>query len=124
MGAPVASELQQMGLFVEGFNMHSHAQKENLINKLAIYIEQKAIRIPKHQELLEELEAYKYTRTDYGITKYHAPRGKHDDHVIALALSVWELSTSNYTGEQEIHTGEHVSWNRMGQRSQLRNEYL
>lgn len=65
--------------------------KFQLINQLAIAIEQRQITFPRIDILLEELMAYEYSIGDSGKIKYGAPIGKHDDTVVSLALAVWGI---------------------------------
>lgn len=62
------------------------------------------ITIPNDEILLDELRRYTYTKKESGMTTYSAPKNRHDDMVIALALCVWgiiapqkqqEVTTSN-----------------------------
>jgi len=90
-GDPVVQELKRH-IFVEDYRIYTNKAKEQLIDKLSIYIEQKLITIPNNEDLIQELRQYEYRNNkETGITKYNAPRHKHDDMVIALALCVWGI---------------------------------
>jgi hypothetical protein len=65
--------------------------KYEIINNLAILIEQKKIMIPNIPLLVAELEAYSYEVLSSGRIKYSAPVGYHDDCVMSLALAVKDL---------------------------------
>ncbi len=106
VGNPVTEAVKREaeGLLIEDFKFASNktsSSKKDLVDKLSIYIENKAIRIPNEPELLDELDCYACEMTDSGVMKYSAPQGKHDDAVISLALAVWGLSNPNTIGEAD-----------------------
>lgn len=95
---PVHSEVNNIGDVVLGdlpgnfspFKTTAESKKE-LINNLAILIEQKKILIPNIPVLVSELESYSYEVTSNGNIKYSAPTGYHDDMVMSLALACKDL---------------------------------
>lgn len=90
IGDPILDDLQREGLVVDDFKF-TNKSKQQLIQKLSIFIEQKDISIPNDPGLLDELESFGYQMTDSGNITYGAPSGAHDDRVISLALAVWAL---------------------------------
>ena len=70
---------------------YTNKSKQQLIEKLSIWIEQKRIIIPKHPQLIQELEIFGYQMTETGTMTYGAPRGSHDDCVNSLMLAVFSL---------------------------------
>ncbi len=94
VGNPVTEAIKREaeGLLVEEFKFHTKSKKD-LIDKLSIFIENRAIRIPDEPDLLDELDCYACEMTDGGTLKYGAPKGKHDDAVTSLALAVWGLNS-------------------------------
>lgn len=88
VGDPIYEMLRKRGVPVEGYKF-TNTSKEQLINRLSIAIEQEEITFPKIDVLLDELLIYEYEITKSGSIRYNAPEGKHDDCVIALALTVW-----------------------------------
>jgi uncharacterized C2H2 Zn-finger protein len=107
VGDPIAQSLIAEGMNVLPFKMtHSSAKKE-LIDNLKLRIEQKQITIPKEKELLDELEAYQYQLTPSGVVKYEAPSGFHDDCVMSLALSVYDMVVRPERARQESHFGSY-----------------
>ena len=72
----------------------------NLLNNLAILLEQGKIRIPDDEGLISELESFRYELTERGKIKVTVPEGMHDDRVMSLALAVWgvrePIRTSGY----------------------------
>lgn len=98
VGDPIAEDLSRAGLSLwyqgdkPGFKF-TNETKNQLINNLAIAIEQRRITFPNEPILVDELNAYEYSITDGGRIKYSAPDGKHDDCVISLALACWALKS-------------------------------
>lgn len=90
VGQPIREDLERTGLFVDDY-VFSNKSKKELIEKLSILIEQKLIRIPQNQTLLDELQAFGMRLTDAGNVIYGAPEGFHDDCVWSLALASWGL---------------------------------
>lgn len=66
--------------------------KNNLINRLSIFIENKYITYEDDPTILGELEAFGYDITPLGRIQYSAPSGLHDDIVMALAFAVSHIS--------------------------------
>lgn len=65
------------------------SNKQRIIQHLALEIEQKRLSIPaKFAELRQELLMYEYEYRN-GWYEYHAPQGKHDDYVSAIAMASW-----------------------------------
>ena len=92
LGSPIAEDLKREGMIVEDYTF-SGQSKIKLIEKLMIFIEQKAITIPPIPELIEELKVYSYELSERGNVTYSAPKGFKDDCVISLALAVWGLTS-------------------------------
>lgn len=98
VGDPIAEDLSRVGLSlwykgdVPGLKF-TNETKNQLINNLAIAIEQRRITFPNEPVLVDELQSYEYNITDGGKIKYGAPDGKHDDAVISLALACWALKS-------------------------------
>lgn len=93
VGDPVVEDLKARGLRIggeegKGFKF-TETSRQNLLNNLAILLEQDKIKIPNDEGLITELEAFRYTLTDQGKIKVTVPDGMHDDRVMSLALSVW-----------------------------------
>lgn len=90
IGDPISEDLKNAKLRVEDFKF-TNTSKQQLIDKLSLFIEQNRITYPNIEQLIDELESFGYIRTDSGHYKYSAPQGVHDDCVYALALAVWRL---------------------------------
>ena len=79
--------MEKDGLPVLGLRTTSKSKPE-MIQRLAIAIENGEISIPKEPTLLNELEAFKMEFTPSGNVKYGAPSGYHDDCVMSLAVAL------------------------------------
>lgn len=96
IGDPIIEDLQRAGLSLwyngdkAGFKF-TNDSKSQLINNLAIAIEQRRITFPNEPVLIDELMSYEYSITDGGRITYSAPDGKHDDAVVSLALACWAI---------------------------------
>ena len=94
VGDPIAEDLRRDGLLIEDYRIYTNKTKIQLVEKLIVFLQQDAIKIPEDfTELIQELSVYQMQRTDAGNMKYAAPGGFHDDCVMSLALAVWGLST-------------------------------
>lgn len=102
VGDPVVEDLQRDGVRVyynqkPNSNIETpgikfnNTNKENLIEKLQVSIEQALISFPNYEALIQELRDFECELLPSRNYRYQAPVGKHDDCVIALALAVWGL---------------------------------
>lgn len=90
VGDPIYEDLAKRGLRVEGYKFTEQSRKD-LLNNLAIHLEQSKIRIPDNDILINELQSFHYEVGDTGKVKLVAPEGLHDDTVFSLALACWNL---------------------------------
>lgn len=88
VGDPILEQVKLLGLNVEGFQF-TNTSKQQLVEHLAVQIEQQQVTFPDIKVLVNELISYQYEITRAGNIKYSAPSSLHDDAVIALALAVW-----------------------------------
>jgi hypothetical protein len=79
-------ELQRDGLAVTPFYT-SYTSKSEIIDALAIAIEQEQVQLLDHEVQKHELQAYSMHRTPNGYYIYGAPPGGHDDCVMATAIA-------------------------------------
>ena len=86
MGRPNNDELRKMGLPVRDFTT-TNASKAEIIERLAGDFENGNIRILNDTALIAELQSFNAERLASGATRYSAPNGMHDDHVMSLALA-------------------------------------
>lgn len=91
VGDPIYEDLARRGLRIEGYKFNETSRKD-LLNNLAIKIEQGKIRIPDSEILKAELQSFHYElRGETGRIKLTVPEGMHDDTVFSLALACWNL---------------------------------
>ena len=86
--------LRASGLPVETFKFSLYS-KISIMNNMKILMQQKRLQIPDEKELINQLELFEYEASERGGVaqpKLHAPIGKHDDEVDALALLCHGLS--------------------------------
>lgn len=108
LGDPIQEDLQHSGVSTEAFKF-TNESKMQLIEQLAIAIEQRQITFPNIEILVDELMNYEYTITDQGRIKYGAPAGKHDDCVISLGLAVWGIRHQLHEA-QVVQDQYEVAW--------------
>ena len=91
VGDPVVEDLKSRGLNItdEDAIKFTEVTRMNLLNHLAMMLEQDKIQIPNDQGLIDELEAFQYSLSPLGKIKVGVPEGLHDDRVFSLALAVW-----------------------------------
>ena len=90
IGDPVIEELEDDGIRVEHFQ-YTEKSKMQLIDKLALAIEQERISYPEDGVILNELERFgRHKSPITGKVTYRALSGN-DDCVNALALAVWDM---------------------------------
>lgn len=90
VGDPIYEDLAKRGLRIEGYKFTEQSRKD-LLNNLAIKLEQSKIRIPDSDILINELQSFHYEVGDTGKVKLVVPEGLHDDTVFSLALACWNL---------------------------------
>lgn len=91
VGDPVLEDLQKdFGSNYAGFKF-SAPSKQQLMEGLAVAIQQRTIRFPDGP-IVTELESFEFEYTRTGV-RYGAPEGSHDDCVCALALAVQHART-------------------------------
>ena len=102
VGDPIVEDLQRAGVGVyypkpdvPGIKFNN-INKENMIEKLQVALEQRMITFPKHEALIQELEDFECEVLPSKRLRYGAPGGKHDDCVISLALALWAVEGGMY----------------------------
>jgi len=96
VGDAYVEELENAGYSVTGYKINSNVSKRELVEKLVVAVQNGYINIPKEgtdesNELITEIRAFTYSLSPSGLIRYHAPQGEHDDGVISLALSCFDL---------------------------------
>jgi hypothetical protein len=78
----------------------NNTSKGEIIERLAMFIENKRLSYPNIPSLVNELQAFESTRLPSGLLRYGAPEGEHDDHVMSLAIAceglgeAWPIDTA------------------------------
>lgn len=110
VGDPIVEDLQRDGVrifytqkvdsdtSIPGVKFNN-VNKENIIEKLKVCIEQGLISFPNHEILILELRDFECEMLPSRNYRYSAPQGKNDDTVIALALAVWGMYSGIYAPE-------------------------
>jgi len=112
VGDPIVEDLKARGLNIcndgAGFKF-TETSRQNLLNNLAILLEQDKIKIPDDEGLISELEAFQYSLSENGKIKVKVPEGLHDDRVMSLGLAVWG---ANQPIRPDLFTAGRVQRNR------------
>jgi hypothetical protein len=86
MGQAIIEQVQRLRLPVKAWTA-TQATKQQMVEWLAVSIEQCQVKLLKDPVQLAELQAFEATKTPSGLLRYAAPEGGHDDTVIALGLA-------------------------------------
>lgn len=90
VGRPIHNFLNREGIAIIPYAFTSNS-KRNLIEKLALWIDHRKIKILPNKDMIDELESFGYTLTPQGNVHYEG-QSSHDDLVCALSLAVWDLT--------------------------------
>ena len=106
----VSDDLLNQGINVAPYNFTFNSRNELLIN-LQLLLEQGRIKIPDDPELIAQLEAAVWDQTPGGRSKVVVPEPMHDDHLMSLALAVWDIPFRPIAKQvmQRVTDGESVS---------------
>lgn len=104
VGDPIVEDLKARGLNISDDDAikFTEVSRMNLLNNLAMLIEQDKIQLPNDEGLLSELESFQYSLTPLGKIKVMVPENMHDDRVFSLALAVHGV-TSPIPIDWELH---------------------
>ena len=92
VGDPIVEDLGRLGIPVDPIRF-TNDKKRQMIEKLVNWIETGKIHMINIPETVTELRNFTYDISEYSDRiRYNAPRGFHDDIVIAHALAVWRLN--------------------------------
>lgn len=103
VGDPLLDQLKSrlaegnLEIAVEGC-IFSNQSKRDLIEHLALRFSQGTIAIPRHEQLMRELQYFEYELTASGNVRLNARSGCHDDLVIALALACRQARSAVFGG--------------------------
>jgi hypothetical protein len=84
---------ERLGAALREFTFTAES-KRNLVNHLALQIEQSKIHIPELEckELIAQVKSYRQKQSEWGMApQFGAPSGEHDDQVMALGLACWGI---------------------------------
>jgi hypothetical protein len=87
IGDPINEDLRAMGVRLFPYKISTNAAKCHLIETLQLALENSSLKSPYIGILKGELEFYERKETPSKNYTYSAPRGKHDDAVVSLALA-------------------------------------
>jgi hypothetical protein len=90
VGEPIYDDLYARGIHVEPFRFNQKSRMD-LLRKLQILLEQDRIKIPNDPILIAELKSMQYQLSPAGNLTVQVPDGLHDDCIMSLALSVWDI---------------------------------
>lgn len=90
IGAPIFDDLSTKIRGLEGYDFTEQSRKD-LLENLKMKIEERTIRLPDDEILINELRSFQYQMTDRGKIRIACPDSQHDDTVMSLALAVWDL---------------------------------
>ena len=102
LGAGAVDSLKQRGIRVMSLDNQAGGvqftlpNKEYLYKNLKLLMEQRKIKFPKMDKLINQLSDLQYEFTEAGHTKIHHPDNGHDDFPDSLALSVAGIGKKNY----------------------------
>lgn len=120
VGDPVVQDLISRGLNIQEEDVYifSANSRRNLLNNLAISLEQRKILIPNDRELIDQLKSFTIdVDRDTGKQTIKAPEHLHDDKVMSLALAIWNVE------EKEVDN-IFMDYNVMEKRMKHGNEWI
>lgn len=91
VGDPIAEDLANSGLNVEGFKFTEMSRRQ-LLDNLAVLIEQDRVKLSPDDGLVAELQSMMFTLNEAGKVKVAVPDSLHDDRIMSLALAVWQVT--------------------------------
>ena len=86
VGDAIVSDLQEQGQPISGF-VFTQPSKLRLMQRLIAAFQNKELTLPDEPWLIAELESFEFEYTSNGV-RYSAPKGLHDDGVMALGLAL------------------------------------
>ena len=94
LGCPITGVTITGGDKVNGYGVHVHVPKKDLMSSLLVLLEQGELKIPRHMKeagtLVRELNAIQMKHKPGGRVQMGAEgSGQHDDLVLAVALACW-----------------------------------
>ena len=99
VGDPITEDLVRVGLTVqpEGGFKFTRISRRQLLDNLAVLLQQDKIKIPNDEGLINELKSMSFVLKEGKDGKrrldVQVPEGMTDDRIMSLALAVWETGT-------------------------------
>ncbi len=90
VGTPIFDSLRRAIPRLEEY-LFTEQSRKDLLENLKMLIETQKIRIPNDPVLIGEMQSFQYQLTPRGKVRIGCPENKHDDTVMSLALSVWDI---------------------------------
>lgn len=103
IGQPIIEQLTRDGVPIQPF-LTTNLSKSLAVEGLSLAFERADIQIPLHPQLMAELQSFAAKRLPSGLIRYEAPKGQHDDCVMALAIA-WSVVDA-YGPREELLTYE------------------
>jgi len=115
LGDPIFDDLVTAGMNVNGFKFTMNSRRD-LLENLRILLDKGKIRIPNDPILIDELKSMRFElpetqqALDRNRIRIKVPDGLHDDMIMGLALSVWQIPETPL--KTETHTIRYLSMNK------------
>lgn len=84
MGESVVQDLSDISII--GYEISTNDAKWQIVQELNRLLQERRLVIPFHKDIIAELGYFRYNITPSKVMRMEAPRGKHDDIVMSLAL--------------------------------------
>lgn len=85
LGESVIEDLRDISIV--GYTFGGNAAKWEVVQELSRMFQERRIIIPNQRDIISELSYFRYFVTPSKVLRMEAPRGKHDDIVMSLALA-------------------------------------
>ena len=112
VGDPVAEDLERQGISVDPFKF-TRISRRQILDNLAVLIEQSKILLPDDEGLFAELESMRFilvtTKDGKRRIDVQVPEGLTDDRIMSLALAVWDTRQPIGTTEKQQREFEDMS---------------
>lgn len=90
-GDPIVEQLLDAGIPVDSF-IFTTTSKKQLLDKAALAVEKKLIKLPDLSEIYAELEVFGKVKTDSGNEIYKPLKKHSDDIVMAISMAIWDMN--------------------------------
>lgn len=93
IGDAIFDDLKKLNMNITPYKL-TNTSKSEIIQKLAVSLENQELFIPNDPLIISELELFGFEVTKAGNVTYSAPQGFHDDIVIAIALANYMIENN------------------------------